>query len=217
MFSYLQQYHQTRRRPSLLLRCSLSTTAGRVVQEAAEGAAAERVIVARVEDEFVPEIVGDLRRHRDVALAAHQIGEEELPQAARDQRAVLALEAGMMLLQPLEQPARPAEGADEFGAPQRLPLAVQSAADERTRSAATMTLPTMTADTVPPAPRCRPRSSAGSHTAPARTAPPRPARSRARRCRSRGGAASFPRPARAPAALPPSRARARSCGARHSR
>ena len=28
IFSYLQQYHQTRRRPSLLLRCSLRTTAG---------------------------------------------------------------------------------------------------------------------------------------------------------------------------------------------
>ena len=89
---------------------------GRMVEEAAEGAPAERVVLARVQDEFVPEIVGDLRGHRDVALAAHQIGEEKLPQAPRDQRAVLALKAGAMLFQPLEQPARPAEGADEFGA-----------------------------------------------------------------------------------------------------
>ena len=65
----------------------------------------------------MPEIVGDLRGHRDVALAAHQIGEEELAQAARHQRAVLALEAGMMLLEALEQPGRPAIGADEFSAP----------------------------------------------------------------------------------------------------
>src|SRR5439155_19180631 len=73
---------------------------GGVVKETAEGAAAKRVVVARVQDEFVPEIVGDLRGHRDVALAAHQIGEEKLPQAARDQRAVLARKARVMLLQP---------------------------------------------------------------------------------------------------------------------
>ena len=94
---------------------------GGVVEEAAEGAAAERVVLARVQDEFVPEIVGDLRGHRDVALAAHQVGEEKLPQAPRDQRAVLALKAGVMLLQPLEQPRRPAIGADEFGAPKLKP------------------------------------------------------------------------------------------------
>src|SRR6185436_10444605 len=98
---------------------------GGVVEEAAEGTAAERVVVARVQDEFVPEIVGDLRGHRDVALAAHQVGEEKLPQAPRDQRAVLAREAYVMLLQPLEQPARPVEGADEFGPAQRAPFAVQ--------------------------------------------------------------------------------------------
>src|SRR5207253_6501076 len=103
---------------------------GGVVEETAEGAAAKRVVVARVEDEFVPEIVGDLRGHRDVALAAHQIGEEKLPQAPRDQRAVLARKARVMLLQPFEQSARPADGADEFGPAQRAPLAVQAAADE---------------------------------------------------------------------------------------
>src|SRR5882724_11730016 len=102
-----------------------------VVEETAERAAAERVVVAGVQDEFVPEIVGDLRGHRDVALAAHQIGEEELPQAPRDQRAVLALKARVVLLQPLEQAARPAKGADEFGPPQRAPLAVQPGAGEQ--------------------------------------------------------------------------------------
>src|SRR6185369_17079577 len=98
---------------------------GGMVEETAEGAAAERVVVARVQDEFMPEVVGDLRGHRDVALAAHQVGEKELPQAARDQRTVLARKTRVMLLQPLEQSARPAKGADEFGPPQRLPLAVQ--------------------------------------------------------------------------------------------
>ena len=104
---------------------------GRVVQEAAEGAAAERVIVARVQDEFVPKIIGDLRRHRDVALAAHQIGEKKLPESAREQRAVLARKAGVMLFQPLEQPARPAEGTDEFGPPQRTPLAIEPGTGEQ--------------------------------------------------------------------------------------
>ena len=81
----------------------------RVVQEAAEGAAAERFVIARVEDELVPEIVGDLRRHRDMAFATPEIGQEELAQTARNERAVLALEAGMLLLQPFEQPGRPAD------------------------------------------------------------------------------------------------------------
>src|SRR5207237_7994853 len=35
---------------------------GHVMQEAAEGLAAEGLILAGVEDEFVPEVVGDLRR-----------------------------------------------------------------------------------------------------------------------------------------------------------
>jgi len=104
------------------------------MQETAEGAAAERVVFAGVENEFVPEVVGRLRRHRDVTLAAHQIGEEELPQAARHQRAVLAGEAWVMLLEPGQQARRPLEGADIFGAPQRLPFAEQhGAANHRGR------------------------------------------------------------------------------------
>ena len=71
----------------------------------------------------MPQVVGDLRWHRDVALAAHQIGDEELTQAARNQRAVLALEPGTMLLKPIEQARRPAIGADELGPSQMLPLA----------------------------------------------------------------------------------------------
>jgi len=53
MFSYLQQYHHTRRRPVLLLRFSLSTVAG-VMHERAKGSAAEALILARVQNELVP-------------------------------------------------------------------------------------------------------------------------------------------------------------------
>src|SRR5262249_575715 len=87
---------------------------GRVMQKAAKGPLAEILVFARVEYELVPEVVGDLGRHRHEFLAAAQIRQEELAQAARDQGAVLSLEAGMVLLQPLEQPCRPAVAADEF-------------------------------------------------------------------------------------------------------
>src|SRR5215468_5903129 len=86
----------------------------RVMQKAAESLLAEILVFARVEDELVPEVVGDLRRHRDELGAAAQISQEELAQAARDQRTVLAIETGMVLLQPLEQAARPGVVADEL-------------------------------------------------------------------------------------------------------
>jgi hypothetical protein len=121
----------------LLLRFSLSTNGRRMMQEGAERAPAECVIFARVENKLVPQVVGDLRRHRDETIAAHQIGDEELARPARNQRAVLALEAGAMFLEPVEQARRPAIGSDEFGAPQMEPLAEQGdrdhSRDERQR------------------------------------------------------------------------------------
>src|SRR5262245_32434763 len=48
----------------------------RVMQEAAKRAPAERFVVARVENELVPQVVHDLRWHRDVLLAALEIREE---------------------------------------------------------------------------------------------------------------------------------------------
>src|SRR5262245_60159246 len=97
----------------------------RVMQEAAEGPLAEILVFARIEDELVPEVVGDLGRHRDELGAAAQISQEELAQAARDQRTVLAIETGMVSLQPLEQSCGPAVAADEFLAAIFQPASIQ--------------------------------------------------------------------------------------------
>src|SRR5262249_39665781 len=86
----------------------------RVMQKAAAGLLAKILVFARAEYELVPADVGDLGRHRDELGAAAQIGQEELAQAARDQRTVLAIETGVMLLKTLEQAARPGVVADEL-------------------------------------------------------------------------------------------------------
>ena len=101
----------------------------RVVQEFAERATAKCIIFACVKNEFVPQIVGNLRRHRDESLSTRQIGDEELTQAARNQRAVLADEAGTMFLEPREQPGRPSIGADELGSAEMGPFAIQRGCD----------------------------------------------------------------------------------------
>ncbi|MCW5704250.1 MAG: hypothetical protein KIT82_16910 [Bradyrhizobium sp.] len=72
------------------------------MQEAAKCLAAEGLIFARVENELVPKVIGDLGRHRHETPAAAQISQEELAQAAGDQRAVLAFEASVLFLQPVE-------------------------------------------------------------------------------------------------------------------
>jgi hypothetical protein len=54
------------------------------MQERSECPAAESLVVERVQNELVPEIIGHTRRHRDKALAAHEMRNEELAQTARD-------------------------------------------------------------------------------------------------------------------------------------
>lgn len=88
---------------------------GRVVQEAAEGALAEVLIVAGVENEIVPEVIGDLGWHGDVFEAALEIAEKELPQGMADQLAVLEGELRMLLPQLFEQADGEGEGTDVFG------------------------------------------------------------------------------------------------------
>ena len=64
MFSSLQR--TTTRGAGLHWSCAAAEHHGRgVEQEAAERAAQNLLVFARVEDELVPQIVGDLRRHRD--------------------------------------------------------------------------------------------------------------------------------------------------------
>jgi hypothetical protein len=91
------------------------------MQEGAKCPAAEALIVARVENEFVPEIVGDNRRHRHEAAPAHQVSDEELPKPTRDQRCVLAAEVRMVLHQLLQEARRPLVGPDIFRAAQAQP------------------------------------------------------------------------------------------------
>ena len=75
----------------------------RVVHEATESPLAELLIVAGIEDEFVPQVIDDLRRHRDELPAAQQMRPEELPQGARHRVGVCGREAGMPCTKLVEQ------------------------------------------------------------------------------------------------------------------
>ena len=86
------------------------------MQEPAKCLAAELVVVLRVQDEFVPQVVRRLRRHRHEAVPASQVGEKKLPQAARDQGEILALELGPSRGELVVETLGETVGADEFRA-----------------------------------------------------------------------------------------------------
>ncbi|POA59734.1 hypothetical protein C1889_00715 [Pseudomonas sp. FW507-12TSA] len=90
-----------------------------VVQELAEGLVAERLVLPGMEDELMPQVVHHLGGHRHIALAALEVGQEELAQPLRHQLAVLEGQLGMPGPQGREQAGRQAEVADEGFAAQR--------------------------------------------------------------------------------------------------
>ncbi len=83
-----------------------------VVEELAEGLVAELLVVPGMQDEFVPQVVHHLGRHRHVALAALEVGEKELAQALGHQLAVLEVQVRVLGAQGLEQARRQGEVAD---------------------------------------------------------------------------------------------------------
>lgn len=89
------------------------------MQELAEGLVAEFLVVPGVEDELMPQIVDHLGRHRHIALAALEVGHEELAQALGHQLAVLEVQVRVLRAQRFEQPGRQGETADIGFAAQR--------------------------------------------------------------------------------------------------
>jgi len=53
----------------------------RVMQESAEGLFAEIIVVTRVKNELMPEIIGDLGGHGHMTTTASEISQEELAQS----------------------------------------------------------------------------------------------------------------------------------------
>ncbi|MFD2425810.1 hypothetical protein ACFSUI_19150 [Ralstonia solanacearum] len=74
-----------------------------VVQEFPERAAAEITVLARVQNELVPEVVRHPRRHRHVFAIAAQMHEKELPQRLLDVPAVSRREPGPLFGESLQQ------------------------------------------------------------------------------------------------------------------
>jgi hypothetical protein len=88
----------------------------RVMQKLAKRAVAEQVVVARVEDELVPQVVHDLRGHRDVLLTALQIRQKELTKRVAGQLAILLRQMWVFRAQLVIQAGWQFEVADEFDA-----------------------------------------------------------------------------------------------------
>jgi hypothetical protein len=82
------------------------------MQEGAKGILAESLVGLRVEDELVPEIVGGLRGHGDVAATALEIRAKELLETKPDAVDFRTGEAGVMCPQALQQARGPVIGVD---------------------------------------------------------------------------------------------------------
>lgn len=67
-----------------------------MVQEVAKCAAGERLIVACVQDEFMPQLVGNLGRHGDILLAAFEIRQKELAKTMAHQLHVPLRQVGYL-------------------------------------------------------------------------------------------------------------------------
>ena len=80
-----------------------------MVEEAAEGPLAEGLVVLGVQDELVPQVVGDLRGHRHRLQFALQVREDELAQSVRAQAGTASgVSSWIVLAPPVEQAARTA-------------------------------------------------------------------------------------------------------------
>ncbi|RBJ86224.1 hypothetical protein C3L29_003940 [Pseudomonas sp. MWU12-2534b] len=85
---------------------------GCVMEELAEGLVAEGLVIPGMQDEFMPQVVHHLGRHRHVALAALEVGQEELAQALGHQLAVLEAQVRVLGAQRFEQTRGQGEIAD---------------------------------------------------------------------------------------------------------
>lgn len=102
-----------------------------MVQEMAERLIAECLVVPRVQDQLMPQIVRDLRGHGDELAAALQVSQKELAQRACGQLAILERQLGPHGLEFREYPLREHVSADVVR-PRRLP---QSRPDDQQRDA----------------------------------------------------------------------------------
>jgi hypothetical protein len=66
------------------------------MQEATKGLGAELVVGLGIENERMPEIVGDLRRHGNGLAATLEVSQEELPQGLGDQLAISGCKAWVL-------------------------------------------------------------------------------------------------------------------------
>ncbi|TXC66330.1 hypothetical protein FSC37_11930 [Piscinibacter aquaticus] len=106
------------------------------MQQPAEGLAAEGLVGAGVQDEFVPHRIDRLRRHRDEAALRHRTGQEELPQAALHLPDLRGIELRIGLAQLAVQVRRQRVPAHHAAGVRRAPSAVghhQRRAHERRR------------------------------------------------------------------------------------
>lgn len=82
------------------------------MHEAAERLFAEIIVVPRIQDQLMPQIVRDLRWHGDELATALQVSQKELAQRARRQLTILERQSGPLGPELLEYPRRKHVSAD---------------------------------------------------------------------------------------------------------